>query len=50
MLRVEGKRAGRDVLLNVAMKHFGLSRKVVLDIWNNAPHDRKGGRPRKQKT
>jgi hypothetical protein len=29
------------------MNHFGLSRKVVLDIWNIAPRDRKGGRPKK---
>jgi hypothetical protein len=47
--RAERKRAGRDVLLGVAMKHFGLSRKVALDIWNSAPRDRKGGRPKKAK-
>ena len=45
-LRAERKRAGRDVLLRAAMDHFGLSRKVALDIWNKAPRDRKGGRPR----
>jgi hypothetical protein len=49
-LRAERKRAGRDVLLRAAMNHFGLSRKVALDIWNNAPRDRKGGRPKKEKT
>jgi len=43
----ERKRAGRDVLLRAAMNHFGLSRKVVLDIWSSAPRDRKGGRPKK---
>jgi hypothetical protein len=48
--RAERKRAGRDVLLRAAMNHFGLSRKVVLAIWNSAPRDRKGGRPRKTKT
>ena len=46
-LRAERKRAGRDVLLRAAMNHFGLSRKVALDFWNNAPRDRKGGRPKK---
>jgi len=46
-LRAERRRAGRDVLLRAAMNHFGLSRKVVLDIWNSAPRDRKGGRPKK---
>jgi hypothetical protein len=50
MFRAEGKRAGRDLLLNAAMTRFGLSRKVALEIWNNAPHDRKGGRPKKPKT
>jgi hypothetical protein len=45
--RAERKRAGRDVLLRAAMNQFGLSRKVVLDIWNSAPRDRKGGRPKK---
>jgi len=45
--RAERKRAGRDVLLRAAMNHFGLSRKVALDIWNSAPRDRKGGRPKK---
>jgi len=49
-LRAERTRAGRDVLLRAAMNHFGLSRKVALDIWNNAPRDRKGGRPKKAKT
>jgi hypothetical protein len=49
-LRAERRRAGRDVLLRAAMNHFGLSRKVVLDIWNSAPRDRKGGRPKKAKT
>ena len=48
-LRAERKRAGRDVLLRAAMNHFGLSRKVALDIWNSAPRDRKGGRPKKAK-
>ena len=46
-LRAERRRAGRDVLLRAAMNHFGLSRKVVLEIWNSAPRDRKGGRPKK---
>lgn len=45
-LRTERKRAGRDVLLRVAMNHFGLSRKITLSIWNNAARDRKGGRPK----
>jgi hypothetical protein len=49
-LRAERKRAGRDVLLRAAMDQFGLSHKVVLDIWNNLPHDRKGGRPKKAKS
>jgi hypothetical protein len=49
-LRAERRRAGRDVLLRAAMNHFGLSRKVILDIWNSAPRDRKGGRPKKAKT
>ena len=48
-LRAERMRAGRDVLLRAAMSHFGLSRKVALDIWNSAPRDRKGGRPKKAK-
>ena len=48
-LRAERKRAGRDVLLRAAMDHFGLSRKAALDIWNRAPRDRKGGRPKKAK-
>ena len=48
-LRAERRKAGRDVLLRAAMNHFGLSRKVVLDIWNSAPRDRKGGRPKKAK-
>lgn len=47
--RAEHKKAGRDVLLRAAMDHFGLSRKVVLDAWNRAPRDRKGGRPKKAK-
>ena len=46
-LRAERRRAGRDVLLRAAMNHFGLSRKVILDIWNSAPRDRKGGRPKR---
>jgi hypothetical protein len=50
VFRAERKRAGRDVLLRAAMTHFGLSQKVVLAIWNSAPRDRKGGRPRKAKT
>ena len=49
-LRAERKGAGRDVLLRAAMNHFGLSQKVVLAIWNSAPRDRKGGRPKKAKT
>jgi len=49
-LRAERKRAGRDVLLRAAMDHFGLPRKIALDIWKSAPRDRKGGRPRKTKT
>ncbi len=48
--RAGGKKAGRDVLLRVAMNHFGLPQKVVLAIWNSEPRDRKGGRPRKTKT
>jgi hypothetical protein len=48
--RAEHKKAGRDVLLRAAMNHFGLSRKVVLEIWNSAPRDRKGGRPKKART
>jgi hypothetical protein len=48
-LRAERKRAGRDVLLRAAMDHFGLSRKVALDIWNSAARDRKGGRPKTAK-
>jgi hypothetical protein len=48
-LRAERKRAGRDVLLRAAINQFGLSRKVALDIWNSAPRDRKGGRPKKAK-
>ena len=47
-LRAERRRAGRDVLLRAAMDQFALSHKVVLDIWNSLPHDRKGGRPRRQ--
>lgn len=46
-LRAERKRAGRDVLLKAAMDRFGLSRKVALEIWNSAPRDRKGGRPKR---
>jgi hypothetical protein len=49
-LRAERKRAGRDVLLRAAMDHFGLPRKIALDIWKSVPRDRKGGRPRKTKT
>lgn len=30
------------------MNQFGLSHKVVLDIWSSLPHDRKGGRPKKE--
>jgi hypothetical protein len=45
--RAERKRAGRDELLRAAMSHFGLPRKVVLAIWNSAPRDHKGGRPKK---
>jgi hypothetical protein len=47
--RAEHKKAGRDVLLTAAMNHFGLPQKVVLAIWNSAPRDRKGGRPKKMK-
>lgn len=47
--RAERKRVGRDELLRAAMNHFGLSQKVVLAIWNSAPRDRKGGRPKKTK-
>jgi len=46
-LRAERKRAGRDVLLKAAMDRFGLSRKVLLNIWSNIRRDRKGGRPKK---
>lgn len=48
-LRMELKRAGRDVLLGAAMTHFGLSRKIALDIWNSAARDHKGGRPKNAK-
>jgi hypothetical protein len=48
-LRAEQKRAGRDVLLKAAMNHFGLSYKVVLDIWSRVTRDHKGGRPMKTK-
>lgn len=48
-LRVEHKRAGRDVLLKAAMSQFGLPRKVLLDLWSRTPRDHKGGRPRKAK-
>lgn len=48
-LRTERKRAGRDVLLGAAMNHFGLSRKIALDIWNSAARDHKGGRPKNAK-
>lgn len=44
--RAEGKKAGREELLKAVMLRFGLQRKVALDIWNRAPHDRKGGRPK----
>jgi hypothetical protein len=49
VLRTERKRAGRDVLLGAAMNHFGLSRKIALDIWSGAARDRKGGRPKNTK-
>ena len=49
VLRAERKRAGRDVLLGAAMIHFGLSRKIALDIWNSAARDHKGGRPKNAK-
>lgn len=48
-LRTERKRAGRDALLGAAMTHFGLSRKIALDIWNGTARDRKGGRPKNAK-
>jgi hypothetical protein len=48
--RGDRKKAGRDVLLMAAMNHFSLPRKVVLAVWNSAPRDRKGGRPKKAKT
>ena len=48
-LRTERKRAGRDVLLGAAMNHFGLSRKIALDIWNSVARDHKGGRPKSAK-
>jgi hypothetical protein len=48
-LRAEQKSAGRDVLLKAAMKHFSLSRKIALTIWNNTARDRKGGRPKSAK-
>jgi len=47
-LRAEGKKAGREELLKAVMLRFRLPRKFALDIWNRAPHDRKGGRPKKQ--
>lgn len=46
VFRAEGKKAGREVLLKAVMLRFRLQRKVALDIWNRAPHDRKGGRPK----
>jgi hypothetical protein len=49
VLRADRKSAGHDALLRAAMDRFGLSRKVALDIWNGAPHDRKGGRPKRAK-
>ena len=49
VLRAERKRAGRDVLLGAAMSHFGLSRKIALDLWNSAARDHKGGRPKNAK-
>jgi hypothetical protein len=49
-LRAERRSAGRDVLLRAAMDHYGLPRKVALDVWKSASHDRKGGRPKKPKT
>src|SRR5262249_5967396 len=48
-LRAEGKKAGREELLKAVMLRFRLQRKVALDIWNRAPHDRKGGRPKTNK-
>lgn len=48
-LRTERKRSGRDVLLAAAMNHFGLSRKIALDVWNSAARDHKGGRPKSAK-
>jgi hypothetical protein len=47
--RAEGKKAGREELLRAVMLRFNLQRKVALDVWNHAPHDRKGGRPKKGK-
>jgi hypothetical protein len=44
--RADGRKAGREELLKAAMLRFGLPRKVALDIWRRAPHDRKGGRPK----
>jgi hypothetical protein len=32
------------------MDQFGLSRKVLLNIWNNIRRDRKGGRPKKTRS
>lgn len=49
-LTAERKRAGRDVLLSVALDHFDPPREVALDIWNSAPRGRKCGRPKKTKT
>ncbi len=48
-LRTERKRAGRDVLLRAAMNHFGLSRKIALDVWKSAARYHKGGRPKNVK-
>lgn len=49
-LRAAGRKAGREELLKEAMLRFGLQRKVALDIWNRAPHDRKGGRPKRARS
>jgi len=47
--RAEGKKEGREELLKAVKLRFRLQRKVALDIWNRAPHDRKGGRPKTAK-
>jgi hypothetical protein len=46
--RAEGKKAGREELIKAVMLRFRLQRKAALEIWNRAPHDRKGGRPKRQ--